>query len=101
MCQDMLEAAQLEGSLAEKALGMLVGTKLNMSQQRVLAAKKAYWCSWLHQAKHCRQVKGGDPALLQGTGEAAAGMLCPVRSSPVQERPGTTQESPAKDPKAD
>lgn len=48
MCQDMLEAAQLEGSLAEKALGMLVGTKLNMSQQRVLAAKKAYWCSWLH-----------------------------------------------------
>ncbi|KAK4830573.1 LOW QUALITY PROTEIN: hypothetical protein QYF61_011751 [Mycteria americana] len=41
MHQYMLGATQLEDNLAEKALEVLVDTKLNMSQQCVLATKKA------------------------------------------------------------
>lgn len=38
----MLGATQLESSSAEKELGILVDTKLNMTLQRALAAKKAH-----------------------------------------------------------
>jgi len=40
MHQYMLGATQLESSLAEKELGVLVDTKFNMNQQYALAAKK-------------------------------------------------------------
>ncbi|KAK4815527.1 hypothetical protein QYF61_003219 [Mycteria americana] len=41
MPQYMLGANQLESSFVEKALGALVATKLNISQQRALVAKQA------------------------------------------------------------
>lgn len=41
MYQDVLRAAQLESSLAEKDLGILVDTRLNMSQEFALATMTA------------------------------------------------------------
>ncbi|KAK4825525.1 hypothetical protein QYF61_000038 [Mycteria americana] len=67
MHQYMLGATQLEGSLAENNLGVLVDTKLNMSQQCALAAK------------------------------VASGILGSIRKKALPaERQGHTGESPAK-----
>lgn len=46
MHQYMLKANQLECSLVEKDLGILVDTKLNMSQQFALATKKIARIFW-------------------------------------------------------
>lgn len=50
MHQYVLGSAQLESSLAEKDLGVQVNTRLNMSQQGVIAVKTA-WYPGLHHAK--------------------------------------------------
>jgi len=59
MYQYMLGTPQLESRLAEKDLGVLVDTKLNMSQQRAFAAKTAnciLGCSRQSIASRSREV---------------------------------------------
>lgn len=85
----LLEVTQLESKLAEKDLWILVNTKLNMSQQWALAAKKARYI-YLHFAKHHQQVKGGDSSRLFSTGEAVPGVPHPVLGSLLQDRHGLT-----------
>ncbi|PKU47288.1 rna-directed dna polymerase from mobile element jockey-like [Limosa lapponica baueri] len=95
--QYMLGAAQLESSFAEKSLGVLVDTKLNMSQHCALAAKKANGIlGCIKQEKCCQQVRRGDPSPLLSTGEATPGLLHTVLGSPARERQSHTEESPMK-----
>ncbi|GAB0190120.1 mitochondrial enolase superfamily member 1 [Grus japonensis] len=89
---------RLESSTAEKDLGVLVDKKLIMSQQCDLVAQKAsgiLGCIKKTVASRSREV------LLLRPGEATFGVLCPGQSSPVQERQGTTGDSPAKGYKDD
>ncbi|KAK4806781.1 hypothetical protein QYF61_005577 [Mycteria americana] len=73
--QYMLGATQLESSSAEKDLGVLVDTRLNMSQQRALATKRA------NGILGCIRR-----TVASSTGESTSGVLCPVLGSTVQER---------------
>jgi len=93
MYQYMLGAAQLESSLAEKDLGVLVDTKLNMSQQCAFAEKTANGILGFSRQKYCQQGERGDPSSLLSTGEATPGVLCPFLGSSVEERHGHTRES--------
>ncbi|GAB0207878.1 mitochondrial enolase superfamily member 1 [Grus japonensis] len=87
--QYMLEATQVESSLAEKDLGVLVDTKLNMSQRCALAVKKAngiLGCIRRNVASRLREViLPLYSALVRPHLES-----CPSLGSPVQERHGHT-----------
>lgn len=73
--------------MAEKDIGVLVDTKLNISQQCTLTEKKV---------TSIQQTEGGDYSPLFNTGEATSGVLCPVLGSPVQGTHGHAELSPVK-----
>lgn len=61
----MLWVDQLERSFLEKALGVLVDTKVNMCPW----GKSNQQYHGLHYAEHCQQVEGADISSLLSPGE--------------------------------
>ena len=94
MHQYRLGTDLLERRYMEKDLGVLVDSRLTVSQQCALAIKNASVIMG-HIKKMCgQQVKGYSSSPLFCPGEATSRVLCPILGSPVQVRQGTTGESP-------
>lgn len=75
----------MENTLAEKDLGVLVVTKLSVSQQWVLAAKKASGILGCIRPSTASRLEADDPSPLLSTGEGTHGALGPVLGFPAQE----------------
>lgn len=59
------------------------------------------WDAEVYEKEHGLQIKGGSPPPLLCPDEATSGVLCPILGSPVQERQGTSGESPVEGHKGD
>ena len=69
----MLRATQLQSSLAEKDMGVLMDTKLTMTQNLPLWQRRLMvFCI----RRYSLQVEGGDHFLLFSTGKATDGIMC-------------------------
>lgn len=72
---------QMENTQAQKDLGILVVSKL--SQQRVLAAKKANGILGCIRPSIASRFKADDPSSLLSTGEDTPGVLGPILGFPI------------------
>lgn len=91
----MLGVTQMENTLAEKDLGVLVVTKLSVSQQWVLAANKASGILGCIRPSTASRLEAHDPSPLLSTGEGTPGALGPVlgtRGTQTRERVAKARE---------
>lgn len=77
MHQDMLKTNQLQSNLAEKSLGVLVSTRLNINHQCVLAAKKTNNILQYVRKSVASKAERGDSSPLLSTGEAIPAVQYP------------------------
>ena len=87
----------IESSPAEKDLGIMVGDKLDMSQQCALATQKALLSTRLHPKQPGQQVEDSVPLL--HSGQIPPGVLHPALEASAQERHGPVGEGPEEDTK--
>lgn len=92
----MLEAIQMEGSLAKKGLGVLVDRKLNRSQQYALATEEASGVLGFIRQIVASRWKEVNLPIYSALMRLHLGVLCSVLAPPVQERPGYTGDSAMK-----
>lgn len=86
MYQYLLEVNQLGSSFAEKELGVLVGTRLNMSQQHASAAKAANGILGCIRRSTASKLRKVILSALPKTGEATPGVQGSVLGPPQVKR---------------
>lgn len=94
---NMLGAKQME-SFAEKALGVLMGTELNVSWKYTFPTKKGKGLlGCIGQC--CQQVKGGDPSPLFNSGETHLSAVSSVGLPSKREAEATWSMSSKRSPR--